>query len=55
MDLRTVKIMRISDKYVRSLFPKLKINQDHYFDKLDESLENADATIEDILKGNSTE
>ena len=50
MDLRSVIIMRISEEYIKSLLPRLKIKKDHFFDEVDKSIKNADTTIKEIFK-----
>ena len=52
LDLREVTLMRLEPSYVTSLFPELTFHKKDSFwgDIHDDSLENADTTIEEIFK-----
>ncbi len=51
LDLREIKIVSLSDDFVRSLLPGLKINRDPFWDDVeDTSIEDADTTIKKIFK-----
>ena len=53
LDLRYVEIMKLNKEYIKKFIPKFDINisKDHFWDNIDDdSLKNADTTIEEIFK-----
>ena len=51
LDLREVKLMRLERHFIKALLPGIEIQEDHYWDNVDDtSLEDADTTIKQIFK-----
>lgn len=52
LDLRHFEIMRITPEYIISLLPDFELKQEDFWEDIDDqSLKDADTTIEEIFKG----